>query len=95
MNSQRKQAIKSNEISEVTALTLGGFPQKILIDGRRKKNPLLLVLHGGPGSPIPFSVGCRGLFPRSPNALLSSVGISSGAGSTTARSETSFTFRIL
>lgn len=64
MNSQRKQAIKSNEISEVTALTLGGFPQKILIDGRRKENPLLLVLHGGPGSPIPFSVGCRGLFPE-------------------------------
>ena len=26
--------------------------------------PVVLCLHGGPGSPIPFSVGCRGLFPN-------------------------------
>lgn len=64
MNKKRKQTIEANEISEIVELTLGGFPQKILIDGRRKENPLVLCLHGGPGTPIPFSVGSRGLFPE-------------------------------
>lgn len=63
MNKKRKQAIEANELSEIAELPLGGFPQKILIDGRRKENPILICLHGGPGTPIPFSVGCRGLFP--------------------------------
>ena len=26
--------------------------------------PIIITLHGGPGTPIPFSVGCRGLFPE-------------------------------
>ena len=26
--------------------------------------PVVITLHGGPGSPVPFSVGCRGLFPE-------------------------------
>lgn len=64
MNQKRKQAIEANELSEIAELPLGGFPQKILIDGRRKENPILICLHGGPGTPIPFSVGCRGLFPE-------------------------------
>lgn len=63
MTRKRKQTIEANEISEIAELMLGGFLQKILIDGRRKENPLLLCLHGGPGTPIPFSVGSRGLFP--------------------------------
>ncbi len=63
MNRQRKEIIKNNEISEVCTVTLGGYPQKIMLDGRRKSNPVVICLHGGPGSPVPFSVGCRGLFP--------------------------------
>ena len=26
--------------------------------------PVVISLHGGPGTPIPLSVGCRGLFPE-------------------------------
>lgn len=35
----------------------------MLIEGKRKDSPIIITLHGGPGTPIPFSVGCRGLFP--------------------------------
>ncbi|MDE6586384.1 MAG: alpha/beta fold hydrolase [Clostridia bacterium] len=62
--SERKNYIKSCEVSEVTELTLGGYKQKVLIEGKSKNLPVVIVLHGGPGSPVPFSVGCRGLFPE-------------------------------
>lgn len=64
MNKKRKEVITKSEISEVKEVTLGGYPQKIMIDGQKKTNPAVICLHGGPGSPIPFSVGCRGLFPE-------------------------------
>ena len=64
MNRKRKAIIAGNEISELKTYSLGGYPQKILIDGRKRANPIVIFLHGGPGSPIPFSVGCRGLFPE-------------------------------
>lgn len=51
-------------ISRVETVSLGGYPQKILLEGRDAGLPVLLVLHGGPGSPLPFCVGCRGLFPE-------------------------------
>ncbi len=50
-------------ISRVETVPLGGRPQKILLEGGSAHNPIVLALHGGPGSPIPFGVGCRGLFP--------------------------------
>lgn len=53
----------NNEISELCTFSLGGYPQKVLIEGKSKDNPIVITLHGGPGTPIPFSVGCRGLFP--------------------------------
>ena len=59
-----KKTIKSgNEISELCVFSLGGYQQKVLIEGKSKDNPVVITLHGGPGTPIPFSVGCRGLFP--------------------------------
>lgn len=64
MNKARKQYINSCEVSEVITLTLGGYKQKVLIEGKRKDLPVVITLHGGPGSPVPFSVGCRGLFPE-------------------------------
>lgn len=64
MKKQRKEYIESCEVSEVVTLNLGGYPQKVLFDGKRKNLPVVLCLHGGPGSPIPFSVGTRGLFPE-------------------------------
>lgn len=60
----RKEIITQNEISEIKEFNLGGYSQKVLIEGKRKSNPVVIFLHGGPGSPIPFSVGCRGLFPE-------------------------------
>lgn len=60
----KKNIIKfNNEISELCSFPLGGYQQKILIEGKSKDNPIVITLHGGPGTPIPFSVGCRGLFP--------------------------------
>ncbi len=64
MNKQRKQYIKSCEVSELAVLTLGGYKQKVLFEGRKKELPVVITLHGGPGSPVPYSVGCRGLFPE-------------------------------
>ena len=63
MNRQRNQIVKNNEISEVCTVTLGGYSQKIMLDGKSRSNPVVICLHGGPGSPIPFCVGSRGLFP--------------------------------
>lgn len=60
---KRKDIISNNEISELCSFSLGGYDQKVLIEGKRKDLPIVITLHGGPGTPIPFSVGCRGLFP--------------------------------
>ncbi|WP_167956767.1 alpha/beta fold hydrolase [Anaerosporobacter faecicola] len=64
MNKERRRIIQQNEISEIREWNLGGYPQKVLLEGRRKELPIVVCLHGGPGTPIPFSVGCRGLFPE-------------------------------
>lgn len=64
MKKSRKRYIESCEVSEVAEVVLGGYKQKIAIEGRRKDLPVVICLHGGPGSPVPFSVGCRGLFPE-------------------------------
>lgn len=63
MNKRRKQIIKENEISMMYTFSLGKIPQKVLIEGKRKDLPVVISLHGGPGTPVPFSAGCRGLFP--------------------------------
>lgn len=60
----KKNNININEVSEIKLLNLGGYEQKVLIEGKRKDLPVVITLHGGPGTPIPFSVGCRGLFPE-------------------------------
>lgn len=64
MNRKRKAIIAANEISEMRTYTLGGYSQKVLIEGKKKTNPIVLFLHGGPGFPIPFCEGCRGMFPE-------------------------------
>lgn len=64
MNRTRKQVVEQNEVSEVFTFSLGKIPQRVLIEGKHKNFPLVITLHGGPGSPIPFSVGCRGMFPE-------------------------------
>lgn len=64
MNKKRKAIIEQNEISELVTFSLGGYEQRVLIEGKSKNLPVVITLHGGPGTPIPFSVGCRGLFPE-------------------------------
>ena len=61
---KRKDVISNNEVSELCSFQLYGYEQKVLIEGKRKDLPIIITLHGGPGTPIPFSVGCRGLFPE-------------------------------
>lgn len=64
MKKSRKNYIQSCEVSETAEVVLGGYKQKIAVEGKGKNLPVVICLHGGPGSPIPFSVGCRGLFPE-------------------------------
>lgn len=63
MNKERKNIVEKNEISQIYIFDLGGYSQKVLIEGKSKELPVVITLHGGPGTPIPFSVGCRGMFP--------------------------------
>lgn len=63
MDKIRKQIIEQNEISNIYTFSLGGIEQKVLIEGKSRELPVVITLHGGPGSPVPFSVGCRGMFP--------------------------------
>ncbi len=63
MTRKRREIIAANEISELMTYSLGGYNQKVLIEGRYRTNPIVIFLHGGPGFPIPFCAGCRGMFP--------------------------------
>lgn len=44
-----------NGIDESKAITIGGIKQWITVRGRDKRNPILLVLHGGPAAPELFT----------------------------------------
>lgn len=64
MDYKRKAVIATREISELKTYSLGGYDQKVLIEGKYKTNPIVIFLHGGPGSLIPYGEGCRGMFPE-------------------------------
>lgn len=61
---KRKKYIESCQVSEIRTYHLNGYPQKVLIEGKSSSAPIIIYLHGGPGSPVPFCAGCRGLFPE-------------------------------
>lgn len=66
-----QNAVKDMEISEIQVVTLNGIPQKILVEEKTKDLPILIMVHGGPGLPVPFGVGFRGQYPQlSENFLL-------------------------
>ena len=53
----KKLAAAQNELNESRYVSINGIEQWITIRGRDKKNPVLLILHGGPGSSYtPFNV---------------------------------------
>lgn len=62
--SKRTRYIHSCQVLSTKEYTLSGYPQKVLYEGKYEESPIILYLHGGPGSPIPFCAGCRGLFPE-------------------------------
>lgn len=43
--------ILQNSIAEISYLRLGGFDQWVMIRGENIANPILILLHGGPGFP--------------------------------------------
>ena len=44
MNKSRKTAIQTYELSELRTITLGEYPQKIMIDGKYKNNPIISAI---------------------------------------------------
>lgn len=62
--SKRKKYIAGCQVSEIKTYTLGGYPQKVLFEGKSRNAPIIIYLHGGPGSPVPFCAGSRGMFPE-------------------------------
>ncbi len=43
--------VLGNSIAKMEYVKIGGIKQFILIRGKNRNNPILLILHGGPGSP--------------------------------------------
>jgi pimeloyl-ACP methyl ester carboxylesterase len=46
-----QKVVSTNGIDEARAVTIGGIPQWITVRGRDRRNPILLLLHGGPAAP--------------------------------------------
>jgi hypothetical protein len=46
--------VSPNGIDEANAVEIGGIRQWITVRGRDRRNPLLLVLHGGPAESLPL-----------------------------------------
>ena len=44
MNKQRKQIIANNEVSDLYTLNLGGYKQKVLVEGKSKTLPVVICL---------------------------------------------------
>ncbi len=48
---QTQKIVSPNGIDEARAIEIGGIRQWITVRGRDRRNPILLVLHGGPAAP--------------------------------------------
>lgn len=91
MNKHRKRYSASCAISEIACVNLGGFEQRIALEGKRADAPVVLFLHGGPGFPPPFCVGARGLFPDITDRFIAVYWDQYGSGINHAKIDDSFT----
>lgn len=91
MNQKRRTVIATNKVSELRTYSLGGYDQKVLIEGKYSTNPILIFLHGGPGFPIPFCEGCRGMFPDITDRFLMVIWDQLGCGINNYKIDDSFT----
>ncbi|MFJ7667482.1 alpha/beta fold hydrolase [Lysinibacillus sp. NPDC097195] len=58
------ELIENGGISELKELNVNGDRQFLLVEGQDKNKPFCLFLHGGPGSPFPYGVSARTLYPE-------------------------------
>jgi len=56
--------IDNGGISELKEINVNGDRQFLLVEGQDKNKPFCLFLHGGPGSPFPYGVSARALYPE-------------------------------
>lgn len=59
-----ENAVRNGGISELVELKVNDTKQFLLIEGKDKNKPVLLILHGGPGQPFPFGISARAAFPE-------------------------------
>ncbi|WP_195269350.1 alpha/beta hydrolase [Eubacterium sp. 1001713B170207_170306_E7] len=59
-----QEAVSANAVSRLETMNLGGEEQSVLIEGRDADLPVLIMLHGGPQSPIIYGTGYRGDTPE-------------------------------
>jgi dipeptidyl aminopeptidase/acylaminoacyl peptidase len=50
-NSRKLASVSSSGVHQERFVDIGGIPQWITIRGQDRRNPVLLFVHGGPGSP--------------------------------------------
>lgn len=55
---------KNKEIFCEQQIVLGGKKQTILIEGKSKNLPVMIMFHGGPWMPIMYGEGYRGFYPK-------------------------------
>ncbi len=90
MKKLRKEYSAGCAISEIAHIKLGGYEQRILLEGKNADAPVVLFLHGGPGFPPPFCVGARGLFPDITDRFIAVYWDQYGSGINHAKIDDSF-----
>ncbi|QDQ01913.1 hypothetical protein FOH38_16245 [Lysinibacillus fusiformis] len=58
------ELIQNGGISELKEINVDGDKHYILVEEKDKEKPYCLFLHGGPGSPFPYGVSARSLYPE-------------------------------
>ena len=67
IKNESAELIKNGGISELKKIEVNGDSQFILVEGKDSTKPFCLFLHGGPGSPFPYGVSARSLYPEITN----------------------------